>query len=197
MTNLEQPSGHIYQSCSELPLYNWIELCVTGELKWLIREGNPTDLAEAYLKIADEYAEVSKDEKAGRVLRLKIQIATLNNKLICIESAVNFLAIQRNDEVINILRTQYGFNSLKYDNLDEDLRKTISKAKTDHVKLKTLENQLNQLVSSGGGTIKREDFYSELAILGKWAGRQISAQTHTVMEYLELKKLFKADKNGG
>ena len=177
-----------------MPLYNWIELCVTGDLKWLVKEGTPDGLTETYLNIADEYAEVSKDEKSGRILRLKIQIATLNNRLICIESAVQFLSVVRSDEVIDILRTKYGFYSLKYDNLDVDLRRTLSIAKRDYVKLKMAEDDLSKLVNSGGGEIKREDFYSELAVLGKWANMQISPKNYTVMEYIVLKNAFKADK---
>lgn len=193
MINYVQPSGCSYQSCAELPLYNWIELCVTGDLKWLIKEGTPENLTDTYLNIADEYAELSKDEKAGRVLRLKIQIATLNNKLICIESACNFLSVTRNEEVIDILRNKLGFISLKYDNLDVDLAKTISIAKSDHVRLKKAEKSLSDMLANGGGEIKREDFYTELAVLSKWANRQISPHTHSLMEYIVLKNAFKAD----
>ncbi len=195
LPDLKQNS--VYSTCADLPLYNWIELCVTGDLKWLVKSGEPTDLSEAYLALADEYSEVAKDPQALHTLTLKKQIAILNNKLVCIQLAVDHLQTVRNEEVIAILRKDLGFASLNYADLEKDLPRTINLAKSMYAKLQILEKQLGEQVKKSGGEVTREGYYSELAIIGKWAGFQIQPKKYSVMEYIVLKNAFKAAESNG
>jgi hypothetical protein len=187
----------VYSSCAELPLFNWIELCVTGDLKWLAKSGEPDNLSETYLAIADEYSEVSKDQNATHMLSLKKQIAILNNKLVCTHLAVEHLRTIRNEEVISILRNNLGFASLKYDNLDKDLDRTVSLSKSMLAKLQVLEKQLQEQANKKGGEITREAYYSEVAIISKWLGFQIQPKNYSLLEYIVAKNAFKAAESNG
>jgi len=190
-------TNSVYSTCADLPLYNWIELCVTGDLKWLVKDGEPTDLSEAYLAIADEYSEVAKDPQALHTLTLKKQIAILNNKLVCIQLAVDHLQTVRNEEVIAILRKDLGFASLNYADLEKDLPRTINLAKSMYAKLQILEKQLGEQVKKPGGEVTREGYYREIQIIADWAKIHISPKKYSVMEYIVLKNAFKGAENGG
>lgn len=178
MQNLKSRSG-----CSEISLYEWIEFCVTGV--------GDFD-AES---VIDEYAEVSKDARLNQQLKLKVRIATLNNRLIMVEMCVQHIAIVDHPEVVDFLRNKLGFHDIKFDNLEKDLQRVINKAKSDLVKLKVAEGELDKLNKSDTKAAKREDYYSEIAILEKWAGFSINPKEYSLMQYLVLRNLYKADNN--
>lgn len=175
------PNSKIRSGCSEISLFEWIEFCVTGigdfDHEWVI----------------DEYAEVSKDAKLNQSLRLKIKIATLNNRLIMIEMCVHHIAIVDHPEVVDFLRNKLGFHDIKFDNLEKDLQRVLNKAKSDLVKLKVAEAELEKLNADKGKAATREDYYNELGILEKWAGFSINPKEYSLMQYLVLRNLYKAE----
>lgn len=176
LPNLKSRSG-----CSEITLYEWIEFCVTGVGEFDHEE------------VIDEYAQVSKDAKLNQSLRLKIKIATLNNRLIMVQMCVDHLSITDNHAVVDFLRNKLGFHDIKFDNLEKDLQRVVNKAKSDLVKLKVAEAELTKLQQADGKTATREDYYQELGILEKWAGFSINPKEYSLMQYLVLRNLYKAE----
>lgn len=175
------PNLKLRSGCSEITLFEWIEFCVIGKGDF------------DHEAVVDEYAEVSKDTRLNQQLKLKIKIATLNNRLIMVQMCVDHLAITDNPQVVDFLRNKLGFHNIKYDNLEADLQKTIKLVKSDLVKLQIAESELQKLNANSGKAATREDYYNELGILEKWAGFSINPKEYSLMQYLVLRNLYKAE----
>jgi len=183
LTKISEPPL-VYKSVYELPLYNFIQISLTGDTeKWGV-------MPDIWNTITEQYAELSGDKSMGRAFVLTRQITYLKNRLNIIQLVVNQLSVTRNEELIKILQNDLGFR-LKFDDLQGDLVRVVSLAKPDFVKLKQAEAQYNDLKKDEKAATEA-DWDDELTHLGKFQAFKIDKKQTTVSEYLSIKKAFKA-----
>lgn len=183
----------LYTDLSDLPLYNWIELACTSNMKWLVKSGPiPDDLSDHYASLLAEYQILVKDTKSDIEHKTRVTYARLANRIDHITVAVNALRFHgRDEDLIRILQTPQpdglGFERLKYDDLERDLKLTENYLKMDLVKFEQAKNQLDKMVkaaeSSGAGNSKGV-FYEQITSLSKWLQFGINPKECSVMQYI-------------
>lgn len=191
----------LYTDLSDLPLYNWIELACTSNLKWLVKSGPiPLDLSDHYASLLAEYQILVKDTKSDIEHKTRVTYARLANRIDHITVAVNTLRIERDEELIRILQTPQpdglGFERLSYDDLERDLKLTENYLKMDIVKFEQAKNQLGKMVkaaeSSGAGNSKGV-FYEQITSLSKWLQFGINPKECSVMQYISYLNMLDAE----
>lgn len=180
-----------YTTCSELSMYNFVKVTLTGDYKYLIKTGNPDNLPETWLKIKDEYADLSKDNSQGYLLSLVVQIDTLDKKLIIIQGIVDQLSISKNDELITILQNDM-LMPFAYEDLATDLNKTVLKAKFDLMNLRRLEAEYKQHIedSKSDKESSEQDYEDQFIALSKWMAVKYTLRGTSVAEYIALINRF-------
>lgn len=179
-------SQSVYSSCSDLPLYNFIEISITGDLdRWGVNE-------KSWESIIAEYTELSGNSSISKMFGLRRQITYLTNKLNIIQYIINALTLKRNDQLIQLLQKEYGFNKLTFDDLFKDLQRVVSLSKGEIIKLKLAQKQFNDLQKDAPTeTMSRFDWDNNLRDLGKYQGYPIKKKETTVSEYLAIDKGYK------
>lgn len=200
---ISKPHYVLYNDCSELPLFNWVKLVCSGDLKWIVSEGRCEDakeLQEQYTKLVAEYSTLIRDTRTTQELKLKIQVTQLANKIDQVNVAMHALRTGGRDlEIIRILRTPVpnglGFGRLSYVNLEHDLKLTESYLKMDEVRYKQrsleIETLLKKAEANGGNS--ESDFYSEISSLSKWLGFGIAPRETTVIQYVSFLNQLKLE----
>lgn len=171
-----------------MPLHNFIEITVTGDLKWLIKNGHPSGLESVWEGIFSEYEEQSSGGNLSEGLKCSIDIAYLTNKITQIKNIVQFLRVHRSELLIIALKEKFGFK-LQYKDLDKDLDRTLTLIKTDELKLTKQIANYEKLSQSKG--MQREDYNDILVSLAKHLGFMPNKYKITVSEYLSMIKDFK------
>lgn len=190
----------LYTDLSDLPLYNWIELAVSQNLKWLVKSGPiPDDLTEHYQTLLTEYQLLVKDTKTDIEHKLKVTYARLANRIDHIQIAVNALRIERDEDIIRILQTPQpeglGFERLSYEDLDKDLRLTENYLKMDIIKFEQAKNQLDKIIkaSANDGVNSKGMFYEQITSLSKWIGFGINPKQTSVIEYVSYLNMLQVE----
>lgn len=196
-------NSKIYQSCSELPLFNFIKVLVTGELKYLIIKGRPSNesLASAWDNIFNEYTTLCGGLQQNHILLLLKEIAVTQNKLIIIQAIIDQLSKQYNSDLADMLRAlgfRRKFDPQNREEYTNDLKLTVSQAKTLMVRLEQRKAELNNMRS--GNEVKESDYDSLIAELSKFQGYRIHTKEIMVSEFISIfnnyKKSLKPDRNG-
>lgn len=186
--------GEAYENCFDLPLYNFVKRVLTGDNKWLIKSGSPVNIDEAWANIYAEYIDLKKDVNSKILLDIKKELAVLDNDILIINAIVSQLKVKRNEELIEILKKEYGFR-LTYEDLSKDLKRTISITKSKYVELKTKENEYQKNIaaqSTGAKEWTEEDYISQLIEISKYQGGSIiHMKDISVAEYMILLNKFK------
>lgn len=188
----------LYTSCETLPLYNWIKLLVTSDLKYLYVSRpmfyhNHSKAAEVWENIFNEYTELTNDEKTNQVLSLIKGITVINNKLEIVQSAINLLAIARPlsdyQATIKLLK-DFGFNYRFNDQtISDDLKRTASSAKRMIIQRKQMESDYEK-VNSGTEKATEKDYYNMLTQLSKFLGFHVDAKKTNVLQYISYVEQF-------
>lgn len=177
----------LYRDCSELPLYNWIKLAITGSHKWLIKSGDTDDdLSDSYAAIFTEYTSLVKDIRTVQELKLNISINTLANRIDHINICINHLRIEREERLISILQNELGFYRLSYTDLQKDLDLTETLTRSDIVKLEQKkQHYAKMIVETDSGTNNDESaFYEQISVVEKWKGYAINPHTVSLLQYI-------------
>lgn len=178
----------LYADLSDLPLYNWIEIAVSNNLKWLVKSGEiPEDIDAHYDLLLAEYQELVQDAKSANSHQVKVTYAKLANRIDHVNIALNALRIERDEGIIRILRGLLGFDRLTYDDLEKDIKLTETYLKMDIIKLEQAKNQLDKIFKSAentSGTTTKGMFYQEITSLSKWLNFGINPKETSVMQYV-------------
>lgn len=162
-----------------------MKITVTANLNWLGKCSNPDKLWE---KIHSEYTELSGDTSSNAGLDLAKKITFLSNKINITNSIVYYLSLRRVEGLIIELQAM-GYR-LKFDNLEEDLKRVISLSKSDHVKLSAAQESYKKLQEVDKTTEK--DWYRILSALARHRQvANINPALITVMEYIVMEQDFK------
>jgi hypothetical protein len=200
MTEYEVLPTLLFDDLSDLPLYNWIELAVSQNMKWLVKSGPvPEDLSDHYQELLSEYQIIVKDTKSDIEHKTRVTYAKLANRIDHITIAIGALRIERDEDIIRILQTPQpdglGFERLTYDDLERDLRLTENYLKMDIVKFEQAKNQLDKMVKaaeSNGGNSKGQ-FYEQITSLSKWLQFGINPKECSVMQYISYLNMLDAE----
>lgn len=194
----EQPvlfSGEAYRDCADLPLWNWIEVTVTKDLKYLVKTGNvaSAELLDIWTAINDEYRTLMRDLDNNYGFELRKEIAVADQDLLTITAVVNQLRIRRNEELISILQNNFNFR-LKYVDLNTDLDRTLRQWENRLVQLRLKEKELSDLKSTEAPKeITRFDMIEQLRVLSEFQGYHIKMKEVSVAEYIAVYNAFKMD----
>jgi hypothetical protein len=193
MTKTQIPElTELFQDLSDLPLYNWIETAVSGNLKWLVKSGPiPDDLETHYSELLAEYQSLVKDAKTSNDHSLKVTYALLANRIDHVNIALNALRMGRDADIIRILQTPQpnglGFSRLTYDDLDKDIKLTENFLRMDMVKLNQAKAQLEKIFKTAGdtdGVNSKGMFYEQITSLSKWLQFGINPKETSVIQYV-------------
>jgi hypothetical protein len=182
----------LYTDLSDLPLYNWIETAVSGNLKWLVKSGPiPDDLEAHYSELLAEYQSLVKDAKSSNDHSLKVTYALLANRIDHVNIALNALRMGRDADIIRILQTPHpdglGFERLTYDDLEKDIKLTENFLRMDMVKLNQAKAQLEKIFKTAGdtdGVNSKGMFYEQITSLSKWLQFGINPKETSVIQYI-------------
>jgi len=185
------PRKH-YTSCEDLPLYNWIKLITSDDLKYLWSERKKgwhkeTDLKHVWESIFEEYTTLTNDKSSNHVLSMVRNITVINNKLEIIQACVNLLSVSIDLDAmaptIQVLK-DFGFR-FKYskETLHEDLKRTVSSAKTLIIQRSQLEKEY-QTFSDKNEKASEKDYYNMVTQLSRFIHSEIDIRKTTVMSYI-------------
>lgn len=183
-----------HTKCSTLLLYNYIKVCVTNDLSWLVIAGKPTkeQLADAWHEITEQYQFLSSEDVSGDyLLNLLIDISTLDERLRVVYNIVNFLFIKRSDELISILQDEYGYPfTYSEESYEADLKATLAYASANKVSLDLAEAELKKYKEANKAPTEF-DYDSIVTLLSKYQGYPINEKEVTVTKFISIMNRYK------
>jgi hypothetical protein len=180
-------AGECYLTCDELPMYNFIELSVSGDAKWLVKSGTP-NTAQALEAIQSEYAELSGDDSQSEILKASINLEYFTNKLRIFTDIVETLRLRPVLALCDVLK-EMGFN-FDFNDLQSDLTRAETQSKQWIVKINHAKHILDSRKNNTSPPTKKV-WYDRLSHIAKY--RQvvsINPRNITVMEYIAMDKDF-------
>lgn len=193
-----------YKSCSDLLLYNFIQILVHDNKELLYNRPNKAwykaaDLETIWDGIFMEYIELCEDKRSKAVLELMKEITIVNNKIEITQNCINLLSrindVEDYQPAINILRS-YGFMySFNNESLLEDLQKTAKSAKRLIFERDELRAQLNEINKNDQEKATEKDFSVHLANIESTTNITIRPKEHTVMDYIGFLQVFNVKMN--
>lgn len=163
-------AGEAYESCDTLPFSNFIELSVTGDLKWLVKSGNPTNLDAICAKIQSEYSELSQDKDTNTLLELNALIKYYEGRIAITNHIVSHLRERRLDALILILQKPspegLGF-MFTYEDLQGDLTRTLIMSKSDEMKMNRAIMERDEMTGDEEQIATKKDWYARLSSIDK------------------------------
>lgn len=185
----------LHLNCSTLPLSNFIEILISGNLRWLIINGHPTqeELSQVWDDILQEYVSLVKTDKADTIFSLYKKIKITEWQLVFIEKSVMALKIQY-DEEIAIDLSNLGFGEVIK---TEDKNIYLSSLYSIETSAKMLIVLLNQYYAeyksmnadTAAESVNMSDaerrfiYEKELSHLSKFQGFRIIKEKISVLEY--------------
>jgi len=191
------PSGKAYSSCTDLPLYNFIKVVITGELKWLIIWGWPSGLAEKWERIFEEYGGLNPDKTQNAKLTCIKNIQVLKCKEYILQSWVYVLKTSKNQEYIKVAKqglAKWGYH--QSDNVD----RILSQLKLLKAEIKEFEEELlhyNKEKNKETGNLTEAEFDLTLVSLSKYFGIDVDSKKITVSKYCAFLKRINEDVANG
>lgn len=178
-----------YKTCAELPLDNFIEITITGDLQPLIVEGNPTteQLQTAWSEIFMEYSDLAPNVDQTYLLNLTRDIKVIEGKLQIIQSIVNVLSETYLEKPIEILR-EFGFY-FEYtpETLEQDLLNTVTQARSLLVAKQVKEGEYAKYNEDNKGKqVTRNDYENILAALSAFQGYNLDSKVLTVSRFVAI-----------
>jgi hypothetical protein len=182
--------GVSYTSCLDLPLYNFIQICVTDDLKWLVISGEPDNLKEVWASILAEFSDMSDSPQLDNVFKLKKKITFLTNKIDIVNILLNRLSLGGNKDIVKLLISWgYSFGS---SDIEKDIERARKQLNNDTAKLRMAIADYAEATKGSNETSTLQDWEDELFQLSKFSGFAINKKQTTVSEYAALKKAFNA-----
>jgi len=193
VSNINTPSKNTFhRSCSTLTLDRFINVLLSGNLLYLIIEGEPSekDLIDAWNRIADEYSELINSDKNLNTFETYKKLESVKFKLFYITITLDYLKHEYDQELAETLAEMgYHFIQLVPDRKDYlgQIFKVETEAKYLIVLLPQYINEYNILMKDQDVEVgvKRTvmDYEKELMILSKFQGYRIRKEQTTVTEY--------------
>lgn len=192
-----------YNSCSELPLYNFIKIVCKDDLTWLYAEkksllNKNVDLQPVWDQIFSEYCELAKNPKSKQVFELVKELTLLDSKIKLVKNIVEFLRVEINDDLITILKSMGFLYKFQPNTIEKDLNLTLSSAKRFEIRKKEAEQDYKALQTDEKNATEK-DFEFLIAQISRFMQFKIDKKTTSVSEYLNYLESFNianTSKNG-
>lgn len=184
--------GKIHKSCDTLPLSNFIDILISGNLKRLIVFGwaKPKTLGSVWDKIFQDYTEMTQDSNHKHLLSTVKEYTQLINKIEIVQMLITSLAKRRHLGIIQALK-KFGFHHpFTPKSMESDIKLVIAKVKSWVFRANKLYEELNKPENTQN-QLKRSDFSDLLAELGNFQGYHIDPRKTTVSEYVAVLNRFK------
>jgi hypothetical protein len=164
----------LYKGLTDLPLKNFIECAVDGNLNALVIEGDaPPEIVNAFWNdIQQSYSELLGGAEAKLSLNLYKEIhrldATLKQVYSLVEMMVHYYVKEFADILNGLLSTNFSFNVEDAEAYNKDLEMCINHSKLLEVKIKMKSAAWDtiQKTASGGEKVTHEYFIEILIALG-------------------------------
>lgn len=191
----------LYTDLCDLPLYNWIELAVSQNLKWLVKSGPiPDDLTDHYQTLLTEYQLLVKDTKTDIEHKLKVEYAVLANRIDQVNLALSALKMHGYDEdIIRILQADkpqgLGFWRVNFEDLNKGIELVETFLAHDKKRFEQAKNQLDKIIkaSAHDGGNSKGMFYEQIVSLSKWIGFGINPKQTSVIEYVSYLNMLQVE----
>jgi len=185
--------GTYHQSCSTLLLSHFFEIMITGDLSWLIINGNtlPSQLEEAWDTIIAEYTSLIKTEKTDDIFMLYKKIKQTQFLMDYVDKCIDALKVKYDADLAAWLGEK-GFGEVEYSTDRDVYLRSLFGIKTSAKVLVVLLNQYNaeyKLLNKDNEvfpeteTEKRFRYEKEVAELSRYQGQRINKQITVVLEY--------------
>jgi hypothetical protein len=175
------PLPAIARRCSEVTLDEFIDCLVNGNLRRLVRDGNPSDeeLRAAWIELYGEYSELSGNQSHRYMFSLMKSILVLKLRLLCVQG---------------VLKSSKDMSVLKELGYTGDTQRIIAKAKRELVELQGKEKELEKMKKDNSGDSASEgDFTAWIVAVSKYMGYRIDRKTTTVAEFLSANKIMERE----
>jgi len=164
--------GEAYTTCDTLPFLNFIELSISGDTKWLIKSGTPTNLDEIAANIQSEYTELLGDKGNSELLDIETEIAYFEGRVFIATNTIATLRKRRIQGLIDTLRNPQpdGLGlPFMYDDLETDLNRTEIFMKGEQMKLNRLIGQRDEMTAGNAtGKATKKDWMARLMAIDKY-----------------------------
>jgi len=183
-----------YNSCSELPLYNFIKIVVHGDLNWLYAENksaltSKADLQSIWERIFEEYTSISGNPRSAHLFSLVKEITVLGHKLNVINECLKFLSHSYDKRICDAL-VSMGFRyKFTPESLNDDLRRVVSSSKKYVLQKQEAEAEYSKIKGAESETTE-EDFYGLIRQISRFNQFAIDPKTTSVMEFVKDIKAF-------
>lgn len=181
----------LYTDLSDLPLYHWIELATSGNMKWLVKSGPiPEDIADHYEVLLAEYQSLVKDTKSSNDHSIRVTYAKLANRIDHVNIALNVLRHTRDEGIIAILQAPepngLGYDRLAFEDLPKDIKLVETYLKMDIIKFEQAKGQLEKIMKTADtdGVNSKGMFYEQIVSLSKWLSFGINPKETSVIQYI-------------
>lgn len=183
----------VYNSCDEMPLYNFKMYLRTNDLKWFSKNGKEVKgLKDAMISFFDEYLEKTNNRKVkirfSKVLRMqKLDVKYSSVMLLLIAIYNHKLGKKELEENVKALE-KWGYKLNRNKDLFEQLEKI-------HRRIQNLKSQYELLQIEIQDDDKKESISLERQIIlvskGLYLGYKINEKKTTVLEWIEYQELLK------
>jgi hypothetical protein len=179
----------LYHNITELPLRNYIDGTVNGNISAIIKSGVCTDenvLLTAWEEVKNQYAEAVGDQSYKLYLSLLKEINRLaliiEQVALCVEMMAMVYTDRYADELRKILRHKFKFNVHNPEEYDRELQSCISRSKSFKLHMDMKLIQIEGMAKKETGAIADHSYYQSLLItLSDHVGYQVQ-DTITVFE---------------
>lgn len=197
----------VYQSCSELPLYNFIQLAVNNQLKYMLINTNDGFseelLLRAWEKILEEYTASSGNATTKYGLKMSIEMASLETRIDLVGQILAFIELNGADEqLFNVLR-ESGFRySFSESTLKKDIDRVLTNVKRLIIRHEELKAEMQKALSVNPVEVTEKIWFSQISYVSKFMGFSIDPKTTSTLQYMTYTDLYiksnqpKSAKNG-
>lgn len=188
-------SDTLHQSCSTLPLHNFWEILIDGDLRWLIINGNPSEdqMRNAWEGIGEEYMGLINNPKAQSIFLLSKKIEQAEWQKEFIEKSIKALKFQYDSDIADWV-SELGYGIVEYSTNRETYLKSLISIELSAKTLIVLLNQYRaeyefykekagETVSNQSPAERRFSYAKEIALLSRFQGQRLIKEKITVLEY--------------
>lgn len=184
----------VYQSCSELPLYNFIQIAVNGQLKYMIVDQldsySEQILKDAWEKILDEYTRASGNVTTKYALKMSIEMASIETKIDLVSQILAFIEMNGPDERLFEILRENGFRYKFEGDYHKDIDRVLTNVKRLILRHEELGKEMAKSAESAPVEMTEKTWFSQITSVSKFLGFPIDPRTTSVMQYLSYTDLY-------
>jgi len=191
-----------YNSCAELPLFNFIKLVVTNETEWIYSEPKSVlkkevDTQALWETIFEEYSRLSNNTKNKQILSLLKEITTINVKLDLVDAICVFLSDTFDADLVQILKNMGFRYRYTEETIAKDIQLTLSSAKR---MIFTRDEAMREyeIANKQEDPLTEKDFNKLVIQLSKFIGFSIDTKKASTLDFINYVEAFNEEykKNG-